>query len=134
MIKNCNNGLELSGEDDDKGEYNAENIFIVNSQFDGVKKNVIDYYRGGYDESTVGGNLIVNGCTISNSGAREENSTLINSYGIINVDISENTFRNNQVKRVALLWGAKNNSYSDNTIENSGKIVVEQNLPQKLMY
>lgn len=134
VIKNCNNGLELSAEDDDKGEYNAENIFITDSQFDGVKKNVIDYYRGGYDESTVGGNLIVKGCTISNSGAREENSTLINSYGIINVDISENTFRNNKVKRVALLWGAKNNSHSDNVIENSGKMVVEQNLPQKLMY
>lgn len=134
MIRNCNNGLELSSEDDDKGEYNAENIFIMNSQFEGVKKNVIDYYRGGYDESTVGGNLIIKGCTISNSGAREENSTLINSYGIINVDISQNTFTNNNVKRVALLWGAKNNSHADNTIENSGKIVVEQNLPQKLMY
>lgn len=134
VIKNCNNGLELSEEDDDKGEYNAENIFITNSQFDGIKKNVIDYYRGGYDESTVGGTLIVKGCTISNSGAKEENGTLINSYGIINVDISENTFRNNKVNRIALLWGAKNNSHSYNIIENSGKIVVEQNLPQKLMY
>lgn len=134
VIKNCNNGLELSGEDDDKGEYNAENIYIMDSQFDEVKKNVIDYYRGGYDESTVGGNLIVKGCTFTNSGSGEENSTLLNSYGIINVDISENTFKHNKVKRVALLWGAKNNSHSDNIIENSGKIVVEQNLPQKMMY
>jgi poly(beta-D-mannuronate) lyase len=134
VIKNCNNGLELSGENDDKGEYNAENIFILDSQFDGVKKNVIDYYRGGYDESTVGGNLMVKGCTFTNCGGGEENGTLLNTYGIINVDISKNTFRNNKVKRVAQLWGAKNNAHSDNIIENSGKIVVEQNLPQKLMY
>ncbi|MEQ9404312.1 MAG: chondroitinase-B domain-containing protein [Cyclobacteriaceae bacterium] len=134
VIKNCNNGLELSAEDDDRGDYNAENIYIIDSQFEGVKKNVIDYYRGGYDESTVGGNLVVKGCTFITSGAGEENGVLINTYGIINVNISENTFRNNQVKLVARLWGAKNNSHSENVITNTGKIVVEQNLPLKLMY
>lgn len=134
LIRNCNNGLELSAEDDDRGDYNAENIFILDSQFDGVKKNVIDYYRGGYDESTVGGNLIVQGCTFTNSGIAEGNGVLINTYGIINVDISKNTFRNNQVKLVARLWGAKNNSHGDNVIENSGRLIVEQNLPLKLVY
>lgn len=134
IIKNCNNGLELSGEDDDKGDYNAENIFIVDCQFDGVGKNVINYYRGGYDESTVGGTLVVTGSTFTNSGVEEENGTLLNTYGIINVDISENTFRNNQVKLVARLWGAKNNNESNNTIDNSGRIITEQNLPLKLIY
>lgn len=134
MIKNCMNGLELSSEDDDKGDYNAENVFIVDTHFDGVKSNVIDYYRGGYDESTVGGNLVVKGCTFTNSGNREENGVLLSTYGIINVDISENTFRNNRVKLVARLWGAKNNVHADNTIENSGQLIVEQNLPLKLMY
>lgn len=134
MIRNCNNGLELSGEDDDRGEYNAENIYIVNSKFDGVEKNVIDYYRGGYDESTVGGNLIIKGCLFTNSGVGEEDGVLINTYGIINVDISGNTFSENQVKLVARLWGAKNNTESDNILENSGRLITEQNLPLKLMY
>lgn len=133
-IKNCNNGLELSAEDDDRGDYNAENVFIVDSQFEGIKRNVIDYYRGGYDESTVGGNLIVKGCTFTNSGAAEETGVLINTYGIINVDISDNKFQNNRVKLVARLWGAKNNSHADNLIQNSGRLIVEQNLPLKLMY
>ncbi len=133
-IRNCNNGIELSAEDDDRGEYNAENLFILNSQFERVRKNVIDYYRGGYDESTVGGNLVIQGCTFSNSGGDERNGTLINTYGIINVDISGNTFRNNRVKLVARLWGAKNNSHSQNKIENSGRLIVEQNLPLKLIY
>ena len=133
-IKNCNNGIDLSEEIDDKGEYNAENIFITNCEFEGVDNNVVDYYRGGYDESTVGGNLVITKSTFTNCGSKEETGILINTYGIINVDISGNTFKNNKVKQVALLWGAKNNVHSDNTISNSGKIVVEENLKLKLLY
>lgn len=134
IIKNCTNGLKLSSEDDDHGEYNAENLYVVDCQFENMNQSVIDYYRGGYDESTVGGNLIVKGSTFKNCGADEKNSILINTYGIINVDISNNTFQNNKVKLVARLWGAKNNSESNNTLKNSGQIIVEQNLPLKLMY
>ncbi|TAI48397.1 chondroitinase-B domain-containing protein [Flagellimonas allohymeniacidonis] len=134
LLRSCKNGLELSSEDDDRGEYNAENLHVIDCLFEKVNQNVIDYYRGGYDESTVGGNLIVKGSTFKNSGAGEKNGILIHTYGIINVDISNNTFQNNRVKLVALLWGAKNNSESNNTLENSGQIIIEQNLPLKLMY
>jgi len=133
-IKNCNNGLELSSEDDDKGEYNAENVSIINSRFEGVNQNVLNYYRGGYDESTVGGNLVIKGSTFTKSGGTEENGTLLKTYGIINVAISGNTFKDNKVKLVARLWGAKNNAAFDNTIKNSGEITTEQNLPLKMMY
>ncbi|QCW99906.1 alginate lyase [Aggregatimonas sangjinii] len=134
LIKDCNNGIELAAEDDDKGDYNAENLLVTDCRFENVSRNVIDYYRGGYDESTVGGNLVVTNSSFINCGAQEEDGILINTYGIINVAISGNTFKNNQVKMVARLWGAKNNSHSDNVIENSGDLVVEQNLPLKLMY
>ena len=133
-FKNCNHGFELSEETEDKGEYNAENMFIDNCIFDGIAENVIDYYRGGYDESTVGGNLILTNSTFTDCGAKEKNGILINTYGIINVDISDNTFTNNRVKLVAQLWGAKNNSHANNVIQNSGKILVEENLRLKLMY
>jgi len=134
VVKNCNNGIELSGEDDDRGEYNAENLFVVNCRFENVDQNVIDYYRGGYDESTVGGNLMIRGSTFTGCGGKEKNGILINTYGIINVDISENNFSNNNVVLVARLWGAKNNFARANTIKNSGQITTEQNLPLKLMY
>ena len=103
-------------------------------KFDRIDNNVIDYYRGGYYESTVGGNLIVSNSDFTNCGRKEANKVLLNTYGIINVDISGNTFRNNPLKLVALLWGAKNNSHSDNTISNSGKIQVEENLKLNLLY
>ncbi len=133
-IKDCNNGIELSEETNDKGDYNAEFITIDNCQFENIKSNVIDYYRGGYDESTIGGNLSITNSTFTNSGSEEENGILLNTRGIINVDISKNTFENNEVKLIALLWGAKNNTHSENAINNSGKIVVEENLKLKLMY
>jgi len=130
----CKNGLELSGEIDDKGDYNAENILIEKCTFDGIQSNVVDYYRGGYDESTVGGRLAITNSTFTNSGAEEKNGILLNTYGIINVDISNNTFSNNSVKLVAQLWGAKNNNHANNTISNSGKILVEENLKLKTFY
>lgn len=133
-ISNCENGFELSEETDDKGDYNTEYLTVSNCKFNNVKQNVIDYYRGGYDESTIGGNLRVEHSTFTNCGAKEENGILINTRGIINVDILNNTFKNNPVKLVALLWGAKNNTHSDNTISNSGEIKVEENLEMKLMY
>ncbi|WP_430410203.1 chondroitinase-B domain-containing protein [Kordia sp.] len=133
-ITNCANGLELSEETNDKGDYNSEYLTVNNCTFDNVQKNVIDYYRGGYDESTIGGNLFLTNSTFTNCGKKEENGILINTRGIINVDISDNTFKNNSVKLVALLWGAKNNSHANNTLVNSGEIRVEQNLKQKLMY
>ncbi len=133
-FRNCKNGLELSEEIEDKGEYNAENITIDNCNFERIAENVMDYYRGGYDESTVGGNLLITNSTFSQCGAKEKNGILLNTYGIINVNISGNTFKNNAVKNIALLWGAKNNSHSNNTAMNSGQIVVEENLKLKTFY
>ena len=107
---------------------------MVWKKFSAIKKNVIDYYRGGYDESTVGGTLVLSESTFTNSGGSEKNGILINTYGIINVNIFGNKFTNNRVKLVALLWGAKNNKHSDNTLSNSGEIKVEENLKLNLLY
>ncbi len=134
VIKNCNSGIILNSEDDDRGEYNAENVTISDCQFEKVGQSVIDYYRGGYDESTVGGNLVVRNSTFELSGVKDPSGVLIKTYGIINVNITGNKFMNNPVKLVARLWGAKNNAETDNVIERSGQIITEQNLPLKLMY
>ncbi|SNR73806.1 poly(beta-D-mannuronate) lyase [Lutibacter agarilyticus] len=133
-ISNCENGIELSEETNDKGDYNVEYLTIDNCRFINVKSNIVDYYRGGYDESTIGGNLLVSNSTFENCGAKEVTNILLNTRGIVNVAIENNVFKNNRVKLVALLWGAKNNSHSNNKVQNSGKILVEENLKMKLMY
>lgn len=133
-ISDCENGLELSEETNDRGDYNTEYLTVDNCKFTNVKQNVIDYYRGGYDESTIGGNLLVTNSTFTNSGAKEKNGMLLNHRGIVNVNINNNTFKNNKVQFVSILWGAKNNVQSNNTLINSGKIKTEENLKQTLMY
>ncbi len=133
-LSNCNNGIELSAETNDKGDYNVENLTIDRCKFSKIDQNVIDYYRGGYDESTVGGSLKVYDSKFNQCGKKEKNGVLINTYGIINVDISNNSFNDNPVKLVALLWGAKNNKHKNNTLMNSGEIRTEENLKLKLMY
>ncbi|WP_298778467.1 chondroitinase-B domain-containing protein [uncultured Polaribacter sp.] len=133
-ILNCENGIELSEETNDRGDYNTEYLTIENCNFNNVKQNVIDYYRGGYDESTIGGNLLVSNSTFTNCGSKEKNKMLLNHRGIVNVNITKNTFKNNSVQFVSILWGAKNNIESENTLSNSGKIKTEENLVMKLMY
>ncbi|WP_040280835.1 chondroitinase-B domain-containing protein [Psychroserpens damuponensis] len=133
-IANCENGIELSEETNDKGDYNTEYLTINNCSFNNVKANVIDYYRGGYDESTIGGNLLVANSTFTNCGANEKNKRLLNHNGIVNVNITNNTFKNNPVQYVSILWGAKNNVESENNLTNSGQIKTEENLVMKLMY
>ena len=133
-ISNCENGIELSEEINDRGDYNTEYLTVDNCTFNNVKQNVIDYYRGGYDESTIGGNLLVSNSTFTNSGSKEKNKMLLNHRGIVNVNITNNTFKNNKVQFVSILWGAKNNTASKNTLVNSGKIKTEENLVMKLMY
>ncbi|CAH8296505.1 poly(beta-D-mannuronate) lyase [Mariniflexile fucanivorans] len=133
-VKNCERGFMLNKETNDGGDYNAEFVVFNNTTFDNIQEVALDYYRGGYDESTIGGNLILKNNTFTNSGKSEKDSILIKNRGIVNVEFSKNTFKNNPVKRIAILWGEKGQEPGENTIINSGKIEVVQNLELKLMY
>tara|TARA_R110001583_G_scaffold23950_2_gene87792 strand:- start:492 stop:2801 length:2310 start_codon:yes stop_codon:yes gene_type:complete len=133
-FKNCENGIQLAGETDDKGEYSAEFVYIQNSEFDNVKNNVLNYYRGGYDESTIGGNLVFENNKLTNCGKNDTDGVLLNTRGIVNLTFKGNTFTNNPVKLIAILWGEKGQKSVDNILINSGKIEVQQNLKMKLMY
>ncbi|KAA3616888.1 MAG: alginate lyase [Calditrichaeota bacterium] len=133
-FRNCLGGIELAAETDDKGDYNAEFVFIENCTFENIQTDVINFYRGGYDESTIGGNLTITGSKFKNCGAQEKSKILLKTRGIINVEISNNSFENNPVKLIALLWGEKNNHHSENTKINSGIIRVDHYLKQKLVY
>ena len=133
-ISNCANGFLLNKETNDGGDYNAEFVTFTNSTFDAIQGNVLDYYRGGYDESTIGGNLKIEGNTFTNCGKMQPENLLIKNKGIVYVTISNNTFENNPVKLIAILWGAKGQAPTNNTIVNSGRFEVVQNLELKLMY
>ncbi|WP_378187014.1 chondroitinase-B domain-containing protein [Aquimarina sp. W85] len=134
ILKNTLRGIELNKEIDDKGDYNAAFVFITDSTFDNLSESVLDYYRGGYDESTIGGSLVVRNNVFSNSGKNEASKILLKSRGIVNVTLADNTFKNNSVTYIAILWGEKGQQPINNTVDNSGKIEVVQNLELKLVY
>ncbi|MGB5983027.1 MAG: chondroitinase-B domain-containing protein [Nonlabens sp.] len=133
-IKNCKNGLLLDQETDDKGDYNVEFLTITNSTFENVSNEIIDFYRGGYDESTIGGVLKLTNNTFLNCGQEDEDEILINTRGIVNVTFAHNTFKNNGTEVIAILWGAKGQKPENNTIINSGEIKVVENIALKLVY
>ncbi len=131
-FQNCTNGFVLAAEK--KGDYNAEMVTFENCTFNNVSQNVIHFFRGGYDESTIGGFLTLSNNTFMNSGSREKSGVLVKTRGIINVLINNNTFKNNRVKYIAVLWGIKNNHHNENTITNSGTIKVEEQQKLELLY
>lgn len=134
IIKNCTKGIQLNKETNDKGDYNSEFVYITNNTFSNIGENVLHYYRGGYDESTIGGNLVFKDNTVTNCGRTDATNILIKNRGIVNVEFANNTFKNNPVKAIAVLWGEKGQKPENNTISNSGEIKVVQNLKLKLMY
>lgn len=131
-IKNCRNGIELAA--DDKGDYNAEMVTFDQCTFSNVESNVIHFFRDGYDESTIGGYLTVANSTFSGCGKTEKSGILIKTRGIINVQLNGNTFSNNPVEHIAILWGEKNNHHSNNTLSNSGTIKVEEQQKLNILY
>ncbi|MEP0262613.1 chondroitinase-B domain-containing protein [Dokdonia sp.] len=134
VIQNTLRGIQLNKETNDKGDYNAAFVFIEDSQFNNVKMDVLDYYRGGYDESTIGGSLVVSGNTFTNCGAKESSNILLKTRGIVHVRLENNSFKNNPVKTIAVLWGEKGQKPLNNTVVKSGEIKVVQNLKLKLVY
>ena len=72
--------------------------------------------------------------TFTNCGRKEKSGVLLKTRGIINVHIFDNTFSNNPIKSVAVLWGAKNNHHKNNTITQSGKMVVEEQQKLDILY
>lgn len=131
-IQNCENGFVLAAEE--RGNYNAEFVNFTNCKFDNIQQNVIHFYRGGYDESTIGGYLTLSDNTFTKCGKKEKSGILLKTRGIINVHINNNTFQNNPIKAVAILWGAKNNHHKDNTLTQSGQIKVEEQQKLDLLY
>lgn len=133
-ISNVEKGFQLNKETNDKGDYNSAFVIIENSEFQNIEATILDYYRGGYDESTIGGHLTFANNTVSNSGTKEPDNILIKNRGIVNLTLADNTFKNNPVNTIAVLWGEKGQRPVNNTISNSGEIKTVQNLKLKLMY
>ncbi|MGQ1910368.1 chondroitinase-B domain-containing protein [Marinifilum sp. RC60d5] len=134
VMKNLVNGFVLDSETDDKGDYNAEFLLLENNQICDVEKVFVDYHRGGYDESTIGGNFVFNNNTVERAGKVGSKEVLLKTHGIVNVELLNNKFSSIKSGFVARLWGEKNNLESGNTVKGKSKIVTDEFVTQKLLY
>jgi poly(beta-D-mannuronate) lyase len=107
IFKDSYRGFSLGEEKDDVGKYSAENIVFENTIFTNFSQYIIDYYRGGNDESTLGGSLKVNHCVFDKI-AQDEKQTIFKLTGIVNVSINNTIINNSQAKTSFKLYGAKN--------------------------
>lgn len=111
ILHNSYSGINLHKEKED-GKYNAETVIFKNSVFADLADYALDYYRGGNDESTVGGSLAINHCVFDSVGNADFESALKLSR-IMYVKINNSIFSNTQAKGSFSLW------YLYNKVSNS---------------
>ena len=110
-------------------------MIFENSVFTNFGQWVLHYYRGGNDESTVGGNLVVDHCVFSKIGSKDKDLVLLNK-GIVNVKIQNSVFYDNALLINPVRLNGKDNSISNTLIYNSGEVkltakAVSSNLMDK---
>ncbi len=90
--------LRLDKEIDDYGIYNAEYLTITGSRFENVQGALVDYYRGGTDESTFGPHFTLKNSVLNNvgEGKRNKSKASIHLHGVQVTHMSENTFKESQ--------------------------------------
>ncbi len=107
VFRNSYRGFTLGEEKEDVGKYSVEKITFENTVFHHFSQYILDYYRGGNDESTLGGSLSVKHC-VFDAVATAENQTVLKLTGIVNVSILNSIFSNSPTKTLAKLSGTKN--------------------------
>lgn len=90
--------FKLDKEIDDYGIYNSEYLTIENSTFKDVQGALVDYYRGGTDESTFGPHFNLTNSTLDNVGfgKRNKSKASIHLHGVQVTNMSGNVFKDSQ--------------------------------------
>jgi poly(beta-D-mannuronate) lyase len=97
IMNNCHfennaiNLLVLNNEKDNKGYYNAEKIRLVKNAFINNKGFILDIYRGGNDESTLGPDLLLEENSFENCNTENE-APLLSLTGVQQSTLFFNSF------------------------------------------
>ncbi len=132
LVNNDNNGIMMTEEKDNKGYYNAEKINISNNHFSNQGGTLLNIYRGGNDESTMGPLLILSNNTVSGCNTVNEEA-LIKLTGTQSSLIGRNSFINCNPGKVLLHFEDVVRAihlFKNNAIKNSGKIIENKFVQQ----
>ena len=122
--------FKLDTENDDYGIYNAEYLTIENSSFKDVQGALVDYYRGGRDESTFGPHFNMTGSKLENVGAGKENKSKasIHLHGVQVTNISDNVFTGNTPFLIThTVSEPKTKIFKNKFVDTPAPLVVELN-------
>ena len=113
--------LKLDKESDDYGIYNAEYLTISKSSFENVQGALVDFYRGGTDESTFGPHFELTGSTLTNigSGKRNKSKASIHLHGVQVTDIAGNSFSDSKPFLINHTVGEPKTNVVGNTLANT---------------
>lgn len=132
---NATNGMMMANERDDKGYYNAEKIYITHNNFTGQQGVLLNIYRGGNDESTMGPQLSFSHNKIADCSTAD-NSPLMQLTGVQQTTIFSNTFTQSNAKASLITYKdivrarhllEKNILTGSGSIQENGFVVKKEN-------
>ncbi len=109
--------LKLDAEIDDYGIYNAECLTILNSRFKNIEGPIVEFYRGGTDESTFGPHFELADSTVANVGygKRNKSKSSILLHGVQVTNIYNNRFDDSSAFLINHTVGEPKTRIGDNT-------------------
>jgi poly(beta-D-mannuronate) lyase len=120
--------FKLDKEDDDYGIYNAEYLTITDSSFKDIGGDLVDFYRGGRDESTFGPHFNMTGSELDNVGhnSRNASGSSLLLHGVQVTNINDNTFTNSAPFVINHTVGEPKTKIVSNRFENVAPPKVEE--------
>ncbi|MCC8188787.1 MAG: polysaccharide lyase 6 family protein [Bacteroides sp.] len=120
VLRDSFRGLSLSDEKEDKGNYNAEYILLENTVFSRITQWAIDFYRGGNDESTLGGFLYIDHGVFDEVNNRA-GQYIIRQTGLVHCDIRNTVFTRSAEARGPILLSGPHHRMTHCCIYKAGK-------------
>ena len=133
FANNTCNFLMMNEEIENKGYYNAEKIWIGHNYFNSQNGTLLNVYRGGNDESTLGPNLSFSHNKINNCN-NKATDPLIMLTGVQVSNIFSNNFSGCATSATLIAYKdmvRARHSVQKNILSNSGKIETNQFVAEK---
>lgn len=136
IIRDCNfvnnqfTIVTANSEKDDQGIYNTEKIRLINNRIIKHAGIVLDLYRGGTDESTLGPDLVFTKNILQDCNSDQP---LLKLTGIQKTNISNNQFLNSNRNKQVIYFKDKvraNHILQNNVLQSSGTMEVNEYVKQ----
>ncbi|WP_338027338.1 polysaccharide lyase 6 family protein [Colwellia maritima] len=116
--------LVLNKETDDIGEYSVENLTISGNTFTDINAEVVNIYRGGFDESTFGPMVTVknNQLTDVGNGSTHRSGASMYFHGVQDLNITDTIWNNSAPLSLHLSNGEPITLIKDVVMKNTNKI------------